>query len=150
MFWQLSAKINTMTVVKVQAVTNSGGVSAVGFVDVLPLVNQLDGKGKAVPHKTVYHLPYFRLQGGADAIILDPKVGDIGMAGFCNRDISSVKSAKKQSNPGSYRRFDMSDGLYFGGFLNGTPEQYIAFTEDGIKVVSPTKIIVQAPEIDLN
>jgi hypothetical protein len=134
---QLIARVNTATLVKVQSVTNNGGVSPVGSVDVLPLVNQIDGAGNPTEHVTIHGLPYFRLQGGTNAVILDPKVGDIGIAVFASRDISTVKSAKKQSNPGSFRRFNMSDGLYFGGFLNGDPQNYFEFTDGGdINIVS--------------
>lgn len=143
-------RVSTATLVKVVSVTNAGGLSPVGFVDVQPLVNQLDGAGNAVPHGVLHRLPYFRLQGGADAVILDPKVGDIGMAAFANRDISLVKTSKAQNNPGSWRSHDMADGLYFGGLLNGTPVQYVQFTAGGINVVSPSKVTVAAPNIELN
>ena len=141
------AEIQTMTLVKVVSVSNQGGVTPVGFVDVQPLVHMLTGDGKTVECGRVNRVPYFRLQGGANAIILDPQVGDIGMCGFCSRDISSVKNNKKASAPQSLRRFDFADGLYFGGFLNGAPLQYIQFSDGGITVHSPTKIELSAPEI---
>ena len=147
---QLLNLMNIGTLVKVTAVTNSGGLSPVGFVDVQPLVNQLAGDGTQVPHAEVYGMPYFRLQGGADAIILDPKVGDVGIAVFADRDISSVKANKAQANPGSGRRNDMADGLYFGGVLNGTPTQFIRFSGAGIELVSPTKISMNAPITEIN
>lgn len=147
---QALLRVSTATLVKVVSVTNAGGLSPVGFVDVQPLVNQLDGAGNAVPHGVLHRLPYFRLQGGTDAIILDPKVGDIGMAAFANRDISLVKASKAQNNPGSWRSHDMADGLYFGGLLNATPVQYVQFTAGGINVVSPSKVTVTAPNIELN
>jgi hypothetical protein len=145
----LLTEIRTVDLVRVVAVTNDGGLSPVGFVDVQPLVNQVDGAGNATPHGVIHHLPYFRLQGGADAVILDPKIGDIGMAGYASRDISAVKSTKDQANPGSGRSFDMADGLYIGGMLNGVPEQYIRFSADGIEMVSPTAIRLAAPNIVL-
>ncbi|MDE3023120.1 MAG: oxidoreductase [Pseudomonadota bacterium] len=147
---QILNRANTATLVKVVSVTNSGGVSPVGFVDIQPLVNLLDGYGNAVPHGVVHHVPYHRLQGGANAIILDPQVGDIGIAIFADRDISSVKNNLSQSNPGSLRRFDMADAMYMGGFLNGTPSQYIEFSASGIKVNSPTKITCIAPNIEFD
>lgn len=147
---RMIGKVWVSTLVKVVAVTNSGGVSAVGFVDVVPMVNQLNGAGQAVPHATIYHFPYVRVQGGSNAIILDPQVGDIGIALFAHHDISSVKVNKASSNPGSRRRNDPSDGMYIGGVLNGVPVQYIAFNGSSISVVSPTKVVIQSPEIDLN
>ncbi|KAG1078294.1 hypothetical protein G6F40_016769 [Rhizopus arrhizus] len=72
------------------------------------------------------------------------------MAAFGSRDLSAVKASKQQSNPGSWRTHDIADGLYFGGLLNGTPVQYVQFTAGGINVVSPSKVTVQAPNIELN
>lgn len=141
------AKVQTITLVQVLSVTNSGGVSPVGYVDVQPMVHMLTGDRKTVACGVIHNVPYFRLQGGANAIILDPQVGDIGMCGFCSRDISSVKNNKTASAPQSLRRFDFADGLYFGGFLNGTPSQYVQFSAAGIKVHSPTEIELEAPNI---
>lgn len=141
---------NTATLVQVKAVSNTGGLFPVGLVDVLPLVNQLDGEGNAVPHQVVRRLPYFRLQGGANAVIIDPQVGDIGIAVFADRDISSVKAAKAQANPGSARRSNKADGLYLGGFLNGTPSQYVQFSAAGIKLHSPAAVILEAPDVQIS
>jgi hypothetical protein len=140
---------NTMAVVKIIKVTNAGELAAVGYVDVQPQVNQLDGYGNAVAHGVIHNIPYFRLQGGANAIILDPQVGDLGMCVFADRDISAVKASKAAANPGSARRADMADGLYVGGFLNGVPSQYVRFSASGIKLCSPTAIILDAPAITL-
>lgn len=147
---QMLAKVQTVTLVQVKGVTNAGALSPVGFVDVQPMVNQMTGDRKAVSHGTIYHLPYFRLQGGGNAVILDPQVGDIGMAGFCSRDISSVKKAKAPANPGSFRTFDFADGLYIGGMLNGTPTQYVQFSSAGIKLHSPALINLDAPDVQIN
>lgn len=157
---QFMNRVATATLVTVKACTNSGGLSPYGFVDVIPLVNQVTGDGTNVPHGTVYRLPYFRIQGGANAIIMDPEKDDIGLAIFAMRDISAVKAdpAKAVANatakgtpPGSLRQLDMADGLYIGGFLNGTPTQYLQFLQAGagVKLVSPTKVTVQAPEVDV-
>jgi hypothetical protein len=146
---QIVNKIQTVTLVKVVAVSNNGGVEPVGTVDVMPLVHQLTGDRKTIEHGVIHNIPYFRLQGGTDAIILDPKVGDIGMCGFCSRDISSVKKNKKASAPPSLRKYDWSDGLYFGGFLNGTPEQYIRFHSGGIHIQTPAKFSVGAGSVDI-
>lgn len=146
----LTGKMATATLVEVISCTNSGGLSPVGFVDVQPLVNQVDGNGVPVPHGVIHNLPYFRLQGGANAVIIDPQRGDIGMAAFASRDISSVKANRAQANPGSARRFDMADGMYFGGLLNGAPTQYVQFSAAGITITSPTAITLNAPTITAN
>jgi phage baseplate assembly protein gpV len=147
---QILSRVATTTLVKIVAVTNDGTLSPVGFVDVQPLVNLMDGARKCYPHGVVHHLPYFRLQGGSNAIVIDPQVGDIGIAVFSSHDISTVKSTRAQANPGSARRFRMADGLYIGGVLNGAPVQYVQFTADGITLHSPTKITISAPDVTIN
>lgn len=146
---QAISQMQTATLVRIEACTNDGDLSPVGFVDVTPLVNQIDGSQPAnpTPHVTIYGLPYLRMQGGSNAIILDPSPGDIGVAVFASRDISKVKSTKVQANPGSYRAYDFADGMYLGGMLNGAPTQYIQFGASGIEIVSPTAITLRAPSV---
>lgn len=135
---QMLGRVSTCTLVRVQAV-------AAGTVDVLPLVAQINGAGQPTPHLTVYGIPYVRIQGGANAVIIDPVIGDIGVCVFADRDISSVKATKAAANPGSRRRFSIADGLYIGGVLNGTPTQYVRFNVDGtISVLSPHGVNVAA------
>lgn len=135
----------TATIVQVQTVTPPDDpLGPAGTVDVKPMVAQLDGSGQPVEHGTVYGLPYLRLQGGPNAVILDPKPDDIGLAVFASRDISAVKATKAPANPGSRRQFDMADGLYVGGFLNGTPTQYVRFHDGGIQIVTPGNVEIQA------
>lgn len=146
---QMMSTMRTCTMVKVVKVTNTGGMSAVGFVDVQPLVNQQDGFGNAVPHGVLYGLPYSRLQGGANAVILDPVVGDVGIAVFADRDISVVKNTKKQASPGSARQFSMADGMYLGGALNGVPTNYVQFSGNDINIKATGSVNVTAPAINL-
>lgn len=140
--------VRTATIVKVLSVTNDGDVSPVGTVDVQPLVQQVDGVGNVVDLPPIYGVPYLRVQGGTDAVILDPKVGDLGIAVFGDRDLSAVISNKAKSPPGSARKHHLSDGMYIGGLLNGTPAQYVRFSTEGIDLVSPTKVRIQAPNIE--
>lgn len=146
---QALRRVQTAMLVKVLAVTNAGGVSPVGFVDILPLVNQIDGAGNPVPHIAIHNVPYNRLQGGANAVIIDPVVGDIGMAAFASRDITKVKKTRRQANPGSLRTHNWADGMYFGGFLNAAPSQYIQFSAAGITIHSLAAVNVVAPIINL-
>jgi hypothetical protein len=147
---QALAKMQTATLVKVVSCTNSGGVSPVGLVDVLPMVNQIDGLGNATPHTTVHNIPYLRIQGGTNAIIIDPQAGDVGICVFASRDISKVKTTKTQANPGSFRQYSFSDGMFLGGVLNGVPSQYVMFGSSGITMHSPTAIILESPVLTHN
>lgn len=139
--------VRIATIVRVISVTNDGGVSPVGKVDVQPLVQQTDGAGNVVTLPVVYGVPYMRVQGGTDAVILDPKVGDLGIALFGDRDLSAAVETKNIAPPGSSRRNSLSDALYIGGLLNGTPVQYVQFEASGITVKSPTKVTIEAPTV---
>lgn len=133
---QLLGKAATVKVVKVVKVKNGGGaVGEAGRLTVKQLVNQVDGLGKPQEHGNTFDIPYIRTQGGKNAVIIDPEVGDIGLIVVADRDISKVKKTKKEANPGSRRRNDVADGLYIGGILNGTPEQYVRFFQDGMELV---------------
>lgn len=120
----------TCTVVKVTKVTTKGEVAPIGRVNVQPLVQMIDGIGRTVDHTTVYGLPYFRLAGGKKAVIMDPKVGDIGIVVVADRDISGVKKTKKMAPPGSRRTQNIADGIYISTVLGEAPETYIRFTDD--------------------
>lgn len=137
---QSVAKMQTSTLVQVVSCTNDGGVSPVGTVDVIPMVNQIDAAGNPIQHTTIFNVPYARIQGGSDAVIIDPKPGDIGIALFASRDISKVKATKQPGNPGSNRQFSFSDAMYIGGLLNGAPTQYLRYSADGIEINSPQQV----------
>jgi len=134
---QQIAKLQTAMPVQVVAV-RGGGVAPVGYVDVRPMVQQLTGDGQPIDHGTITNVPYFRAQGGAAAVIIDPAIGDIGIAVFASRDISAVKNARKVAPPGSRRQYDFSDGMYIGGILNGTPTTYVQFTPEGVTIHAAT------------
>lgn len=133
---QMIARMSTMKLVRVEAVHSNGEVAAAGTVDVLPLVMLVDGNRNATAQGVVHGIPWWRLQGGAWAVICDPVVGDIGYVVVSDRDISAVKATGKPSPPGSLRKFDLADGVYVGGVLNAAPTSYVQLKEDGgLKIV---------------
>lgn len=134
------AKISTVRLVKIVAVHlpnngKRGQVDIAGTVDVQLLTAQLDGAGKATPRGIVYGIPYHRLQSGDSAHIVDPVIGDIGLAHIGDRDLSSNIAARGAANPGSQRRFSQSDSIYYGGILNGQqgkdPKQFLRWHDKG-------------------
>ena len=125
---QRLADIQTALPVEIVAVKD-------GFVDVKPIVQQLSADGSVIDHGVIYNIPYFRLQGGVNGIIIDPAVGDIGLCVFCSRDISGVKNARKNAPPSSRRMHSFSDGVYIGGILNDAPTRKIVFDDSGIDVI---------------
>lgn len=109
------------------------------YVDVLPLVTQISGKGEAVQPTTLYKLPYMRYHAGIAAVILDPVPGDIGLAVFASKDCSNVKQGTTSpQQPGSFRGNTMANGFYIGGFLNRIPSTFIELKQTG-------EIIITAP-----
>jgi hypothetical protein len=130
--------LRTAMPVQVLAVSNAGELSPIGTLTVQPLVSALDGSKNLWQHAPIYNVPYIRIQGGANGIILDPVVGDIGIATVCDRDISTVKSTKKVSAPGSLRKNDMSDMVYLMTIIGQAPTQYIQFNSAGLTIYSPT------------
>lgn len=137
------ADLGTPILVQVKAV-HGGGVSLVGQVDVQPMVHMQDGQGKTYPHGVITGVPYLRVQGGTSALIIDPVVGDIGFVMVSGRDIQNVITSRQPSAPGSFRMHSMSDCVYVGGFLNGAPNQFIIMNGDGIRIVSPGTVRIEA------
>lgn len=155
---QLMSGIATAALVRIMACTNTGDLAPVGTVDVQLLVDQVTEDGQTVPHGTIFKAPYQRMQGGTNAIILDPEPGDLGVCVFAARDISAVKADPDAvrnrapivgAPPGSRRTFNLSDALYIGGMLNAVPVQFLQFTAAGIIVKSPSAITLEAPIINL-
>lgn len=144
----LLSGVRTTYPVRVESVTNDGGVSPIGRVSITVLVSQMDGEGNVIPHAVIHNVPYIRIQGGSNAVILDPEVGDIGKASFCAQDISAVKAAGKESPPGSKRRHHFADAIYDGTIIGAAPTQYVRFSSDGIEMVSPIKIRTVAPVLE--
>ena len=109
------------------------------YVDIKPLVTQLTASGETIEHSTINNVPVIRWQGGGNSIIINPIIGDIGLAIIASNDISGVKSSKKQSPPTSLRKFDYADSIYLGGLLNAIPTNYINL-HDGIIDIKTTTL----------
>lgn len=145
----LIGRVGTVSICRIVKV-KGGGVNPVGFVDIVPMVLQVDGAGNAFDNATVFNVPYFRYQGGSNAVILDPKVGDIGICLVASRDISKIKRTKKDATPDTKRQYDIADSLYIGGILNGAPSQYIHFLDSGINVVATGEINMKGSKLILD
>lgn len=140
---QLIRGIHTADLVKVLAVYPTAG--RVGYVDVQPLVQDRTTREVVIAQAPIYRLPYFRLQGGRSAVILDPAVGDLGLAVFAERDITNAIATREQGAAPTNRAFSAADGLYFGGFLNDDPTQYVKFEPaGGVEIVSTGDLLLQA------
>jgi hypothetical protein len=143
---RMLGRVHTTQLVRVLAVRPTSG--KVGFVDVLPLVQETDTARKVIAQTPIYNVPFMRYQGGPSAVVLDPAAGDIGLANFAERDITSVKATTTQGPPATDRRHDIADALYIGGVLNPEPTQYVRFQPEagGIDIHSPASINITAGE----
>jgi hypothetical protein len=125
-------QVNTCIICKV--VARDGA-----YVDVLPMVTGISGKGEAVQPTTLYKLPYMRYHAGIAAVILDPVPGDIGLAVFASKDCSNVKAGTTEpQQPASFRGNSQANGFYIGGFLNQAPSVFVELTQGGaVNITAP-------------
>lgn len=136
--------VHTCDLVTVLAVQPVSG--KVGFVTVQPLVQEVSTNGVVLAQTPIYNVPYLRYQGGSSAVILDPAVGDIGLAIFAEHDVTSVKQTQAQGPAATQRTHSTADALYIGGVLNPDPTQYVQFQPGGagIDIVSPGEVTLHA------
>lgn len=148
---QVKGLINTALPVRVDSV-DGNGVGPVGYVSATPLITQKDGDGNSLAPQQIPRLPYTRIQGGTAALIIDPQPGDIGIAIFAQQDISGLtNSASTPVTPGSFRSFDVSDGIYIGGILNSEPQIYIELKNDNTaKIYASSSITLESENVTVN
>ena len=135
--------INTAELVRVIAVDEEKKQ-----IDVIPIVAKPDSEGQKIEPSPIYGIKYIEWQYGTNAIIATPVINDIGLMVVCTKDVSSIESGLV----GSYRRYNLADGIYFVGLcgFNATPTQFIKFDENGIEITSPTALTVNAPIMTVN
>lgn len=146
----LISAVRTMTICRVIAVEFPKNQNIYGTVDLQPLIKRIDIDGNALSMPLIYNVPFLRIQGtGNSAIILNPKVGDIGLAVVSDRDITSVVATKEESNPSSNRQNSLADSVYIGGILNQSPVQFIEFTDNAINITSPNNLNLTAKTVNI-
>ena len=135
-FNSLITNVNTAMPCKVVAIEKQEqrGVNIVGFVDIQLMIEQTNGQKKGNETAIVCNVPYVRIQGGTNAVIIDPEINDLGVAIFASRDITNFKEARRQTPPATWRKFSISDAIYIGGVRNQKPVKYIHFRNDGIEI----------------
>lgn len=144
----LISQIHTMMPVKVLTVSVPADTLApIGRCEVLPLVQQIDGSNNTYSMGKIINVPYLRVQGGTNAVIIDPQVGDIGLCGFCERDISIVKRTGDVAAPDNLRKYDINSAVYMFSMMSGTPTQYIHFKSSGIDIKSTGNISINGLNI---
>ena len=136
--------VNTSFPCVVTAVERAGSGDRAGYVTVKPLLQPRNVQGQGVNVVEIPKLPYFRLQHGKAAIVIDPKVGDVGLAVVAKGDISNVNGETNPKVPASFRSFDLSDSFYIGGFWGQAPEVFVHLEDSGeINIVAPNAVTVK-------
>lgn len=148
-FNSLITNVNTAMPCKVVAIEKQEqrGVNIVGFVDIQLMIEQTNGQKKGNETAIICNVPYIRIQGGTNAVIIDPEINDLGVAIFSSRDITNFKEARRQTPPATWRKFSISDAIYIGGIRNQKPVQYIHFRNDGIEIYSPKRVHITTPTV---
>ncbi|SAL44155.1 hypothetical protein AWB70_03367 [Caballeronia cordobensis] len=60
----------------------------------------VQGTRNVIAHGVIHGVPYLRLAGGANAVILDPQADDIGIILVCDRDNSPIIPNKEPAGAG--------------------------------------------------
>lgn len=146
---QLISNVHTMIPVKVISVSiPEDTLSPIGRCEVQPLVQQVDGNNNVYGRGQIINVPYLRVQGGKNAVVLDPVKDDIGLCGFCERDISMVKRTGAEAAPNTRRQYSLNDAVYMFTMMGDTPEQYVHFMQNEIHIKATNKIVLDAPMVE--
>lgn len=148
---QLISNVHTMIPVEVISVSvPTDTLAPIGRCSVRPLVQQVDGNNNVYGRGEIINVPYLRVQGGKNAVVLDPVVGDVGLCGFCERDISMVKRTGAEAAPNTRRQYSLNDAVYMFTMMSGTPEQFVHFKDSGIDIKSTGDININGLVIKPN
>ena len=128
------------------------------IVSVMPLVKDTDPEGNPIDNSIVYGIPYLLWQGGANAVIIPPVVGDIGLIAISDKDITQVKNSKASSAAQTNRTHSRTDAIYMGSILSSEPTQWIKFLTSGIDikadghltVITSGDLTIKASSVNIN
>lgn len=130
-FDQKMLNINTMLPCKIIAITGS-------TFTIQPLNNIIRANGSPIAQPLIYNIPASITMGGTAGIIIEYIVGDVVLVGFCQRDITTIKQSWLMSNPSTFRKFNLADGIIINKLSNVAPNIYIKITADGIVLNAPS------------
>lgn len=140
--------VHTAIPVRVDKVERPNHAKGAGYLSATPLIAPVDNEGNALPQVSIPKLRWFRYQAGTCAIICDPKVGDVGLAVFAQRDVNALTGGNEPVRPDTFRVFDMSDGFFIGGFWGATPSTYIEINDNKVEIKADVHIIGKVTTTD--
>ena len=120
-------------------------------VDVEPLIQQLTNENQPIDTSIVYGLLVQRIQHGTCAIIIKPKIGDIGTAKICHKDISGFKKAGGKKAPPLHTQPNSYSNAIFeiGSTFAETPVTYITI-EDNVITVKSNSLVLDCATVTVN
>lgn len=118
----IDSEVKTIDLVRVT------GINDDGTINVIPVVQTVSAGNEPIPVININHIRYIRWQAGTNAIKMIPKVGDVGLFCICKKDISNAENGLV----GSFRQWNVQDGIYLGGIfnLNQQPTTYVEINGD--------------------
>lgn len=118
----IDSEVKTIDLVRVT------GINDDGTINVIPVVQTVSAGNEPIPVININHIRYIRWQAGTNAIKMIPKIGDVGLFCICKKDISNAENGLV----GSFRQWNVQDGIYLGGIfnLNQQPTTYVEINGD--------------------
>ena len=81
-------------------------------VDLQPAIQEVLTNNKFLTMPQIFNIPVLELGGNDLSIKIPLKAGDTGIVIFCDRDITLFKQEKKNTQPNTLRKHDLSDGIF--------------------------------------
>ena len=124
-------------------------------VDIQPvLMSYFFGQNVSTPRPIIRNVPFWTFRAGDTYISLPIKVGDTGLAIFCQRDISNWKETGGTVPLQSERVMDYNDAFYIP-FMGSKAQAIPSYNPDFIEIVKSGKKItvkdgtLEAPEYEI-
>lgn len=97
-----------------------------------PAIQTVTINNKFVTLPQIFDVPVLELGGNGLSIKIPLKAGDTGIVIFCDRDITLFKQEKKNTQPNTLRKHDLSDGIFIPmRFGNAGSSNVLIQNDDG-------------------
>ncbi len=143
----LNANLGTVQPVSVAAVSEDNA-----FVDVLPLIRQINTQNGEIPitaDNTIHKIPVMKFEGNGCRISYVPAAGDIGLLIACKFDITNFKNTKAQSTVGSLRQFNWADGFFLPLSFNSAGEGLVISNLETTVTLLPDAVNIKTTAVNI-
>ena len=143
----LNSFLGTVQPVEVAAVSEDNA-----FVDVLPLIRQINTQNEEIPitaDNTLYKIPVMKFEGNGCKITYKPAAGDIGLLIACKFDITNFKNTKAQSTVGSLRQFNWADGFFLPVSFNSAGDGLVISNQQTTITLLPASVDINTQTVNI-